>query len=156
MSSGQWDLPEHGPLPQARNFKALGWCHIVLGVLYIPIAFLIKVATRGFIEFVNAVVAFLGEFLQNCASGGRGPKPEPWLNEAYLTGTLFPLIVTVAVALTILGILGGIGLMRLRAWGRISALIASVFILPLFPVGTVFGIYNLVVLMRAENSILFR
>jgi hypothetical protein len=155
MTGGPWDVSQNDYRPTRNPFVSLGWVHILLAVIYIPLAFLITVATQGFIEFVNAVVALPGEFLRAC-NNGSGPKPEPWLNESYVSNTLFPYLLTLTIFLTILGFAAGIGLLQLRIWGRVCAVVTSFLIIPLFPIGTLIGITTLVSVLRKENIALFR
>ncbi len=64
----------------------------------------------------------------------------------------------VAVFLTIIslpGIIGGIGLLRLRPWARILVLIVAVLDLLNIPIGTLLGIYSIWVLVQDETVQLF-
>jgi hypothetical protein len=53
------------------------------------------------------------------------------------------------------GIVGGIGLLKLKPWARYLVLILGVFNLFNFPVGTLVGIYTLVVLLLNKTAELF-
>jgi len=53
------------------------------------------------------------------------------------------------------GLVTGIGLLRMRPWGRILMLGFSGLMLPLLPVGTVIGGYGFWVLLNEETRILF-
>jgi uncharacterized membrane protein (DUF2068 family) len=53
------------------------------------------------------------------------------------------------------GIVAGIGLLNLKSWARVLALILALFNLPMFPQGTVFGIYTFVSLLNEDAAQLF-
>jgi hypothetical protein len=50
----------------------------------------------------------------------------------------------------------GIGLLKLRPWGRLLALFVSVLSLPAFPLGTLLGGYGLWVLLSAQGAMYFQ
>ncbi len=52
-------------------------------------------------------------------------------------------------------IIGGIGLLKRKEWGRILVLIVSFFNLVNFPLGTALGIYSIIILMKEETVTLF-
>lgn len=53
--------------------------------------------------------------------------------------------------LSIPGIIAGIGLLKLRPWSRILAIIVSCFHLLNFPFGTALGVYSFYVLLNDET-----
>lgn len=57
---------------------------------------------------------------------------------------------TVLALLSIPAILGGIGLLQRRRWGRIFALVTAAVSLLSIPIGTAFGIYSIVILKKPE------
>ena len=57
--------------------------------------------------------------------------------------------------LSVPGIIGGIGLLRLRPWARYLVLILAVFDLFNIPIGTAAGVYTIWVLMQDETAQLF-
>jgi hypothetical protein len=57
--------------------------------------------------------------------------------------------------LSILGIIGGIGLFTKSKWARILVLILSAIDLLNFPIGTALGIYTIWVLVQPETVALF-
>jgi hypothetical protein len=59
------------------------------------------------------------------------------------------------LALALPQIIGGIGLMKRKEWGRILILIISFFHLVSFPLGTALGIYSFVILLKEETIKLF-
>jgi len=61
-------------------------------------------------------------------------------------------------ALLIFGVLGlitGIGVLKNRGWGRILAIILAIPGLLAFPVGTIFGIYVLIIMLNSQTKALF-
>jgi len=64
-------------------------------------------------------------------------------------------LVTFLVLLSLPGIIIGIGLIRLRPWSRIAAIVFSILSLTLLPVGTLVGVYGLWVLFNRETERLF-
>ncbi len=57
-------------------------------------------------------------------------------------------IVVLLLALIVLGVLAGIGLLRRRAWAKPLGFIVAVLALPSLPLGTAFGVYAIWVLTR--------
>ena len=53
-------------------------------------------------------------------------------------------------------LIGGIGLMRRQEWARILTLVVSFLNLFAFPLGTVLGIYSIIILVKEETIQLFR
>jgi hypothetical protein len=64
-------------------------------------------------------------------------------------------LVTFLVLLSLPGIIIGIGLLRLRPWSRIAAIVLSILSLTLMPVGTLVGVYGLWVLFNRDTERLF-
>jgi len=52
-------------------------------------------------------------------------------------------------------IIGGIGLLKRKEWGRILVLVVSFFNLLNFPLGTSLGIYSFIILLKDETVKLF-
>jgi hypothetical protein len=68
-------------------------------------------------------------------------------------------LVLVAILLVIFslpGIIGGIGVLRRKEWGRIMVLVISFFNLLNIPLGTVLGGYSIWAMMTSETVGLFR
>ena len=53
-------------------------------------------------------------------------------------------------------IVAGYGLLKYKGWARILAIILAILNLVLFPIGTVLGIYTLVIMFNGETEALFR
>jgi uncharacterized membrane protein (DUF2068 family) len=56
---------------------------------------------------------------------------------------------------TILALVAGWGLLERTQWGRVVAIVAAVFSLLKFPLGTALGIWTLVVLLGYRNTRLY-
>jgi hypothetical protein len=56
---------------------------------------------------------------------------------------------------SIIGIIGAIGVMKKKEWGRITILVISFFDLIHIPLGTVLGVYSIWVLLNDETIRLF-
>ena len=52
-------------------------------------------------------------------------------------------------------IIGGIGLLKRKEWGRILVLVVSFFNLINFPLGTALGVYSFIILLKEETVRLF-
>ena len=65
------------------------------------------------------------------------------------------IVPALSLALAVPGIVGGIGVLRLRPWGRYLVLALSVLALPSIPIGTGIGVYSIWVLLQDETAQLF-
>ncbi len=63
--------------------------------------------------------------------------------------------IIIALLLAIPSILAGTGLRRFQAWGRDVAMVVSVLLLALIPLGTVLGLYSFWVILSPEIEPLF-
>ncbi len=52
-------------------------------------------------------------------------------------------------------IIGGIGLLKRKEWGRIFILVVSFFNLISFPLGTALGVYSFIILLKEDTVRLF-
>ena len=66
------------------------------------------------------------------------------------------IVLCVAFVVCIPGIIGGIGLLKMRNWARILSLIVAVFNVLRIPLGTSLSIYAFWVLMQEETIQLFK
>lgn len=67
-------------------------------------------------------------------------------------GTFLP---TMMVMTSLLGLLGGIGLLGFHRWARIVVMVISAIGCFAFPIGTIIGVYSLWVLMQDDTTKLF-
>ncbi|MBN1877637.1 MAG: hypothetical protein JXA33_25665 [Anaerolineae bacterium] len=113
------------------NVKILGWLYIVLSALGVLIG--------GFVLMLLLSIGVI--------SGEE---------EAAIILTIVGLFVGgIMLVLSAPGIVAGIGLLKFKSWARILAIILGVLNLPGFPIGTVLGIYTLVVLLTEDAGALF-
>jgi hypothetical protein len=74
---------------------------------------------------------------------------------ALVLGIIGTLVAGLMVFISIPGIVGGIGLLKLKPWGRILTLIVGILKLLDIPIGTALGVYTIWVLMREDVEKLF-
>lgn len=98
----------------------------ILGALVVFFVFSFAGSFVSDVDVANEVMRFLGAFL--------------------------PAIIFLA---SLLGLVGGIGLLRFQPWSRVLVMIMAAIGCFVFPVGTVIGIYSLWVLMQDETAKLF-
>ena len=72
-----------------------------------------------------------------------------------MLGAVGGIILAVVLALSIPGIIAGIGLLSYQPWARILTIILSALDLLNIPLGTALGIYGLWVLLTSEGARLF-
>jgi hypothetical protein len=68
-----------------------------------------------------------------------------------ILGTIGMIVCVLITVLAIPGIIAGIGLLRMRSWARIVAIIVGCLNLLHFPFGTALGVYTLWVLLNDES-----
>ena len=73
-----------------------------------------------------------------------------------IVGGIGGIIFVVLLVMGLPGVIAGIGLLKLRPWGRILGIIVSAVDLIHFPFGTALGIYGLWALLSREGEMLFR
>jgi hypothetical protein len=71
-----------------------------------------------------------------------------------ILGTIGMIICIVITVLAVPGIIAGIGLLKMKAWARIVAIIVGCLNLLHFPFGTALGVYTLWVLLNNESRTL--
>jgi hypothetical protein len=72
-----------------------------------------------------------------------------------ITGIVGTVVAGVLVALSVPGLIAGVGLLRHWSWARWLTLVLAVLDLTMVPIGTLFGIYAIWVLMQDETTELF-
>ena len=101
----------------------------------------------------GALLAFLGLALFGLIAGAGVVSGE---QEALIvTGSVGMLVGGLFVTLALPAILGGVGLLKRRNWGRILILIVAALSLLNFPLGTAYGIYAFWVLLNDQTRPLF-
>ena len=120
-----------------QHVKLVGIFHVILSSLGLLAAIIVFAVFGG-------IAAIVG------ASGDPG------------AGTAIPILGGIAgfccifiVALSLPGLIGGIGLLRFAPWSRMLVLIISVLELIHVPFGTALGIYGIWVLTKPEVAAMF-
>ena len=72
-----------------------------------------------------------------------------------IIGMTGAVLVAFLFALSLPGIITGIGLLRFRPWARIAGIVISIISMMFIPFGTVIGVYGLWVLFSNETERLF-
>ena len=126
------------------HVKVIAWLHIALGGL-------ITFACLG----MGAFFLSIGHAMQQGGSGAHQANDMIGrLSSFELTGWI---ILATGLFLGVPGIIIGIGLLRLSAWGRILGIVVSIFdIIALHPLHLALGVYGLVILCSKETGPLFQ
>lgn len=119
------------------HVKVLGVLHLVLGAFGLVAAFILLIIFGG-----AAGIA------------GASGDPDAALAMPIIGVTGLALVVLVG-ALSLPGIIVGIGLLKYRPWARIFGIVLSIFDLIWIPFGTVVGVYGLWVLFSRDTERLF-
>jgi hypothetical protein len=119
----------------AQHVKILGILHIVFGGLGVLGAVIVLIIFGG----LSALVNF----------SDRGDLPAPVL------GAIGGIIFIVILAISLPGLIIGIGLVQFRSWARVGGIVLSAFDLLGFPFHTILGIYGLWVLLNRETEQMF-
>ena len=116
------------------HVKVLGILHVAMGALGLIGALLLVLVFGG----VAGIVAADGD-----------PDAAIAFSIIGLTGTA---IVVLVVALSLPGVIIGIGLVQLRSWARIGGIVLSILDLIWIPFGTILGVYGLWVLLSKDTE----
>lgn len=108
------------------HVKVLGWLYLLLGIF----------------GLLGAACLFV-----TIAGGGFISGDDTAIRVTLLVSII---IAGFVVVTSIPGVITGIGLLRFRPWARILGLVLGVINLPGFPLGTLLGVYALVVLLNEE------
>ncbi|MEA2339401.1 MAG: hypothetical protein QOE82_3408 [Thermoanaerobaculia bacterium] len=114
------------------HVRILGWCFIVYSAI---------VALVGM--EIGAIVFFGGVI-----SGDHQAR--------FITGAVGSAIACFLIIISLPGIFAGLGLLKMRPWARIVAIVVGVLHILSFPLGTALGVYTLWVLLNAETEAMFR
>jgi hypothetical protein len=103
-------------------------------------------STMGLIGsmFMFFIFSFAGSFVGDVEVAGTVLR---------FLGTFLPSIFMLA---SLLGLIGGIGLLSFQRWSRMLVMVLSAIGCFVFPVGTAIGIYSLWVLMQDETVKMFK
>jgi hypothetical protein len=117
------------------------------------------VIVLGWIYIVHGCLAFVVTFLCLCI---YVVVPAVFASLGGLISGSFAITITIALFVAFLGLIAGPdifagwGLVKLKGWARIMALVLGILNLAFFPTGTVVGIYSLFVLFNNETIRLFK
>jgi hypothetical protein len=120
----------------AQHVKILGILHIVFGAMGVFAAIIVLMIFGG----ISAAVGM---------SQHSTDLPAPIL------GVIGGVIFIVVLALSLPGLIIGIGLVQFRPWARIGGIILSALDLFGFPFHTALGIYGLWVLLNGQTEQMF-
>ena len=120
------------------HVKVLGVLHVAMGALGLIGALLLVLVFGG----VAGIIAADGD-----------PDAAVAVPIIGLTGTA---LVACVVALSLPGVIVGIGLLQLRSWARIGGLVLSILDLIWIPFGTILGVYGLWVLLSRDTERAFK
>lgn len=116
-----------------RHVQLISILWIVYGILGLLFAFFVFLLLFG-ISFIPDMGDIAPGVLRIVA----------WVASLFFTAVSLPQVI------------GGIGLMKRKEWGRILVLIVSFFHLLAFPLGTALAIYSFVILLKEETARLFK
>ena len=113
------------------NVKILGWLHIVLGI-------------------VGAIIGALVLFILLGTGMITGDREA--MSILALVGTVVAVVMSI---ISLPAIIVGVGLINLRPWARVFALILALLNILNFPLGTILAIYTFVSLLSSDTADLF-
>jgi hypothetical protein len=114
------------------HVRILGWCFIAYSALIVLVGL-----------GIGSVVLFGGAI-----SGDR--------EAMVITGAVGTAIACFLIIISLPGMIAGLGLLKMRPWARIVAIVVGVLHILSFPFGTALGVYTLWVLLNAETEAMFR
>jgi len=121
----------------AQHVKILGVLHIVFGSLGVLAAIVVLLIFGG----ISAFVGLSGH------SDSATAAP--------IVGVIGGFVFILVMALSLPGLIAGIGLLQFRSWARLTTIILSAFDLLSVPFGTALGVYGLWVMLNPETERLF-
>jgi hypothetical protein len=122
------------------HVKILGTLHIVFGALGIVVAV-------GFLLLFGSIASVVS--LSGSTSARDAAIAVPIL------GGIGTILFVLIGAISLPGLIGGIGLVMLASWSRIFMIVISALDLLSVPIGTALGIYGIWALTRPETEVLF-
>jgi hypothetical protein len=117
--------------------KVLGVLHIAFSAIGLVFAFVVILVLGGAVGLVGASGDADAQFA---------------IPVIGITGMA---VVVLTIALSIPGLVVGIGLLKFRRWARILGIVLSIFDLIWVPLGTIIGVYGLFVLFSEDAERLF-
>jgi len=123
-----------------QHVKILAILHIVFSVLGLVAGLIVVLIFGGLAGLVG---------VSDVHASDQGVLP------IALLGSIGGLIFLIVLALSLPGLIGGIGLLQFKPWARILMIVISALDLLGFPFHTALGIYGLWVLLNRETEQLF-
>lgn len=123
----------------AEHVKILGVLHVVYGILGVFAGIVVLLIFGGLAGLVSVADRSGDSLIAVPILGGIGA-----------------FVFVLLLALSLPGMIAGIGLLKLRPWARMLTIILSALELMSVPVGTIIGIYGLWVLLSPASEQLFR
>lgn len=115
----------------------------VLAALYIIFGVLGTLAGLGLMALLSVI-----------GMAGAASDPDAWMALPIL-GITGAALGAFLLALSLPGIIAGIGLLKFRPWARILTIVLSALNLMNFPLGTILGVYGLWVMLSEPGARLF-
>jgi hypothetical protein len=122
----------------AQHVKILGVLHVIFGGL-------------GVLEAITVLLIFGGI----SAVVGLSDHSSDSLTAIPILSAIGGFVFILVMALSLPGLIIGIGLIKFRPWARMAAIILSAFDLLSIPFGTALGVYGLWVLLNRETEQMF-
>jgi hypothetical protein len=113
-----------------------------------------QVKILGWLYIISGIIGLLGAVCLGVIIVGGGLISQDEL--AIRTTAIVAIVIGVFLAvISTPGIIAGWGLLSYRKWARIFTIVLGILNLPGFPVGTILGVYTLIVLLDDRVNALF-
>jgi len=113
------------------HVKIVAWLHIIYSIFYVLIGALIMLILTGAGFISQDKTAFL------------------------ITGGVGAFVAAILCIIAVPGIIAGVGLLKMKPWARILAIIVGALHLLSFPLGTAIGVYTIVVMLNDGVTAMF-
>ncbi|MGD0036559.1 MAG: hypothetical protein ABSC53_04615 [Bacteroidota bacterium] len=127
-----------------KHISLVGILNIVYNALGLIGAFVLFAIAIGFRYFF--------ELISRCGHHGMDEIPPEVMGIVPFILTIVGILV---LTFSIIGIIGAVGVLKKKEWGRIIMLVTSFFNLIRIPLGTILGVYSIWVLLNDETIRLF-
>jgi hypothetical protein len=105
---------------------------------------------------LSAIAALFSSVIFGGVAAAIGADPDPDKGIPLAIVGLTGVVITIYLAVSsLLAIICGMGLLKLRRWGRIMGIVYAAMSLINFPLGTILGVYALWVLFNKETEAMF-
>lgn len=120
------------------HIKVVGILHVIFGAIGILVAV-------GFLLLFGGIAGVVGLSADHPDAAVAVP----------IVGALGTILFLIIGVISLPGLIGGIGLLKLAPWSRVLMIVISALELVNVPFGTALGIYGLWVLNRPESEAMF-